>query len=137
MTDITHFTPEDRVLLQVGGRFTPDSFGPEAYEEIIRAVMDDPDAHLDAFERMFLSPRPSRNELTEMFLPDFLQFLANQRPERVRDLARRLAALIGSLARQQAREAESLAEGSDEQFDEIARQRRQLGRRRAGLGGLV
>lgn len=137
MNDIAQLTPQDRVLLKVGGAFTPDTFGPESYESINAAVRDNPDAHLDAFEQMYLSPRPNRHELTELFLPDFLQYLADERPDRVREIARRLAALMGSLARRQAIEAESLAESSDESFDEIARQRRQLGRRGAVLRGLV
>ena len=137
MTDIAQFTPEDRVLLKVGGQFTPDSFDPEGYDAINRAVLDNPDAHLDAFERLFLNPRPSRAALTELHLPDFLQSLAELRPQRVQALARQLARLMGSLARRQTAEAESSAESSDARVDEIARQRRQLARRRAGLGGLV
>lgn len=137
MTDIAQFTPEDRVLLVVGGRFTPDSFGPAAFDAINRAVIENPDAHLDAFERLFLAARPSRRAITELHLPDFLRSLDAQRPQRVRELAGRLAQLMSSLARRQVSEAENVAESSDARVDEIARQRRQLARRRAGLGGLI
>lgn len=137
MNDYAQITPEDRVLLKVGGSFTPDTYGPEAYESINSTIRENPDAHLEAFEQLFLNPRPSRQELTELFLPDFLQYLSDLRPDRVRAMAQRLSGLMGSLARHQANEAENLSESSDEAFDEMARQRRQLARRRNGLGGLV
>ena len=137
MREPAQFTPEDRVLLKVGGAFTPDTYGPDAYRAINQAVLDDPDAHLDAFERLFLSPRPSRRAITELHLPDFLKSLAHLRRERVKALAQRLAQLMASLARKQASEAESVAEASDATIDEIARQRRQLTRRQEGLAALL
>jgi hypothetical protein len=137
MTDPAQFTPEDRVQLKVGGRFTPDTFGPEAYAAINRAVADDPDAHLDAFERLFLSPRPSRRALTELHLPAFLQGLQHLRPQRVQTMARQLSAVMASLARAQAGEAESTRNARPARIDEIARQRRQLARRRAAIAGIV
>lgn len=138
MTELDQLTPEDRVLLKVGGAFTPDTFGLDEYRAINKAVLDDPDAHLDAFERLFLSPRPSRRAVTELHLPDFLKGLLHRRRERVEGLARRLGHLMASLARKQAGEAESAAEGADDAaIDEIARQRRQLTRRQEGIATLL
>lgn len=137
MTDITQFTPEDRVLLRIGGRFTPDTFGAAAYAAINRAVAENPDAHLDAFERLFLNPRPSRRALTELHLPAFLQSMQAARPQRVEAMARQLAGVMASLARAQVGEAESTRSSSPAQVDEIARQRRQLARRRAAVASLV
>ena len=137
MTEPAHLTPQDRVLLQVGGGFTTDTFGPDAYAAINRAVLADPDAHLDAFEQLFLRPRPSRRSITELFLPDFLISLRHLRRDRVERLARRLGKLMASLARKQAGEAESVSEGADPTIDEIARQRRQLARRRKGIATLL
>jgi hypothetical protein len=137
MREPAQFTPEDRVRLKVGGAFTPDTFDLATYRAINQAVLDDPDAHLDAFERLFLSPRPSRRAITELHLPDFLRGLQHLRPERVQSLAQRLGQLMASLARKQAGEAESAAEASDTVVDEIARQRRQLARRQEGIAALL
>lgn len=138
MSEPAQFKPEDRVLLKVGGAFTPDTYGLAEYRAINQAVLADPDAHLDAFERLFLSPRPSRRAITELFLPDFLAALRRLRPQRVDALARRLGKLMTSLARKQAGEAESAAEGADDAAtDEIARQRRQLARRQQGIAALL
>ena len=137
MREPAQFTPEDRVLLKVGGAFTPDTFDLATYRAINQAVLDDPDAHLDAFERLFLSPRPSRRAITELHLPDFLKGLLHLRRERVKGLAQRLGQLMSSLASKQASEAESVAEGADSAIDEIARQRRQLARRLEGIAALL
>lgn len=137
MTDLAQFTAEDRILLVVGGRFTPDTFGPDAYAAINRAVADDPDGHLDAFERLFLGPHPSRRALTELHLPSLLQSLQQLRPQRVEALARRLSGMMASLARTQAGEAESTRNDRASRVDEIARQRRQLARRRAAIAGIA
>ena len=137
MTDISNFTPEDRVRLIVSGRFTADTFGPDAYRAINRAVVDDADVHLDAFQRIYLSPRPTRRAIGELYLPHFLQLVRQAAPQRVETLAKQLDDLMASLARHQASEAESLAESSDAAVDEIARQRNQLARRREVLADIL
>ena len=137
MTDISQLTPEDRVKLKVGGQFTPDTFGLDDYRAINQAVLDNPDAHLDAFERLFLSPRPTRRALSELHFPSFLLGLRAVRPQRVEALARRLGGLMNSLARHQASEAEGLSESSDARIEEVARQRRQLAARREALADVL
>lgn len=137
MTQISNFTPEQRVQLFVGGRFTPDTFGPKAFRQIKDAIAAAPDAHLDAFERLYLGAPPSREAITELHLVDFLLAMHPHRRQRVDALARRLDAMMASLARVQAGEAESFADGPENASNEIARQRRQIERRRAGLSVLL
>lgn len=133
MTTAT-LSPEDRVRLVVGGRLTPDAVGQQAYDELHAAINADPAAHLAAFERLFLTNRPSRRAITELHLGSFLARMRSHLPEAAEAAARRLDALMASLERRQAAEAEEVGETSTgAAAAEIARQRRQLARRRGEL----
>lgn len=79
------------VLLIVGGSFTPDALGPE-YERVLARVRGAPDAHLDAFERLFLRARMDARAHSRFHLPGLLRLLADRAPDRVRSLAARLVA---------------------------------------------
>jgi hypothetical protein len=137
MSDVTNFTPEQRVTLVVGGRFTPDTFGPEEYREILAAIVAMPGEHMDAFEALFVRDRPTRRALTELHLEFFLGLLRERLPERVTAVARRLESMMASLARHQAGEAAENEMSPVRATDEIARQQRQLARRREGLAAIL
>jgi hypothetical protein len=137
MSQIDSLNPEQRVRLVIGGRLTPDTFGPREYEEILTAIRENPGEHMDAFERLFLRGRPSRHSLTELHLDSFLGLVAPRLPDRVRQAAQKLEGMMASLSRQQAGEAEAVEGTSVRAEDEVARQRRQLGRRRQGLAPLL
>jgi hypothetical protein len=137
MSEIDNLSPERRVLLVVGGTLTPDSFGPEAYQDILAAVRNNSREHLDAFEKLFLRARPNRHALTDLHLEFFLGLVAPQAPERTREVARKLETMMASLARHQAGEAEAVEGGPVRAEDEVARQRRQLERRRQGIAPLL
>jgi hypothetical protein len=55
----------------VGGKFTPDSIGPDAYERTIAAVRADPAAHIAAFRALFLSRRPNARHSPISISPTF------------------------------------------------------------------
>jgi hypothetical protein len=130
----TEISPEDRILIFVGGRMSPDALGP-AYQQILDAIDRDPGAHMDAFERLFLTGKPNRHVVTDAFLVPFLRRVQPRLPDRVRSAAQRLKAQMDSLARRQAGEAADVETVRGEA--EIARQRRQLERRREDLDRLV
>lgn len=134
MTEVTSLSPEERVLIFVGGRMSPDSLGP-AHQQILDAIDADPGAHMDAFERLFLSGRPSRQTIAEAFLVPFLRRVQPRLPDRVQAAAQRLKGLMDSLARRQAGEADEAETVHAEA--EIARQRRQLERRREDIARLL
>jgi len=115
---------ERRVWQIVGGRFVPDSVGPDEYDRIVATVRADPAGHISAFERLFLTGRPNARNIVQLNLPNFLALMAPVAPREVTRLAKRLQELMGSLV--QMGEAE-LEEGIDaERADELARRRSRI-----------
>jgi hypothetical protein len=79
----------------VGGHYSPDHIGPEAYEAIEEHVRREPDAFLDAWARAALDPA----SVLDLYWPNVLVRTASARPERTRELAACLLARIdGALA---------------------------------------
>lgn len=135
MANMPNMSPEDRVSIIVGGKFTADGIGQAAYDQIISAVAADPTAHMTAFEQLFLTGRPNRNAITDMHLVSFLTNMRQHLPDRVTAAAQRLNILMTSLARHQ--ESEAAEVESERGRDEIDRQRSELQRQRAGLDQLL
>lgn len=67
----------------VGGHYSPDHIGPEAFEAIEDHVRREPDAFLDAWARAALDPAGS----LDRYWPNVLSRTAAARPERTRELA--------------------------------------------------
>lgn len=134
MTEQHRMTPEDRVRLIVGGNFSRDALGP-LVDEVNRAVQADPAAHIQAFERLYLTGRPNRRAITDLFLGNFIARIRTTHPQDARRLAERLQGLMGSLARVQ--ESEALENTQDPAATEISRQRLQLEQRRTELAKLL
>jgi hypothetical protein len=80
---------EHDLRMIVGGNFSLDALGPE-YEHILQRVRAAPIAYLDAFERLFTAPRIDPRVQSRLFLPSFLQLVADVAPDRVRAIASRL-----------------------------------------------
>jgi enoyl-CoA hydratase/carnithine racemase len=130
MTDTAPLTPQQRVLLFVGGNFSRAALGPR-YQQILDAIDADPRAHLAAFDQLFLARPASRLDLTDRHLDSFVARMARHLPQEAREVARRLLARMASLARAQARE---MTEAADESSTvEIDRQQRELVARREVL----
>ena len=127
-------TPEDRVRLIVGGNFTRDALG-SLVEEVNRAVKADPAAHIRAFEKLYLTGKPNRRAITELFLGNFIARIRATHPQDARRLVEKLQGLMGSLARVQ--ESEALENTQDPAATEISRQRLQLEQRRTELAKLL
>jgi len=126
-------SPEQRVQLIAGGNFTLDALGP-VYTDSLAAIAADPQAHFRAFERLYLTARPDRQALTELFLPAVLKHLAPHLPHETRRAARALLARSRSLA--QAQETALDEAVGETAVQEIARQRSQLSARMAALARL-
>jgi hypothetical protein len=78
---------ENDVMTMAGGHFTPAALGPEGFAAIRDRAREQPDAYLDAFERMFMGVRFNA-ELHAAIVPTvFLDQLRDVAPERVRALA--------------------------------------------------
>lgn len=77
------------VSLIIGGNFTSDSIGLEKFEATIARMRAEPDAYLDAFDRVIAEfPAPLVADLRPATLLDLLALVASKR---VRESARRLA----------------------------------------------
>lgn len=123
-------SPDQRVKLVVGGNFSRDALGP-LYSDTLAAIAADPQAHYRAFERLYLTARPTRQTLTELFLPAFVKHLAPHLPNEARRAARALLVRSRSLA--QAQEAALDEAVGETAIQEITRQRNQLSARIAAL----
>jgi hypothetical protein len=126
MTNTATLTPRQRVLMFVGGNFSPAALGPR-YQHVLDAIDADPAAHLAAFRQLFLAQAPSRLALTDLHLDSFLRHMSRPLPEEARAAARQLLGRMASLARAQAQEA---AEADETSSVEIGRQQRELVARR-------
>lgn len=78
------------VKLIVGGSFTPDSLGPDYFNNVIARVQADPGGYLDQFETLFLGDNFNALVQSRLHLPAFLRLLADLEPERVKTLINRL-----------------------------------------------
>ncbi len=77
------------VALVVGGNFTPHAMGG-AFTRILDRLRAAPAAHLDAFERLYVTPGLDSRALSRLHLDSFLEIMRPLAPERVRTLADRL-----------------------------------------------
>ena len=78
------------IQLIVGGNFTPDSLGPEVYNNVVARVQADPDGYLDQFEMQFLGQNFDALTQSRLHIPTFLRLLADVAPDRVKDVSDRL-----------------------------------------------
>jgi hypothetical protein len=134
MAEQQRLTPEDRVRLIVGGNFSRDALG-SLVDEVNRDVQADPAAHIRAFESLYLTGRPDRRAITDLYLGNFIARIRTTHPQDARRLVERLQGLMGSLARVQ--ESEAAENREDPAATEISRQRLQLEQRRAELVKLL
>ena len=74
---------DDDLRTIVGGYYSPDHIGPEAFEAIEDHVRREPDAFLDAWARAALDPTSS----LDRYWSNVLERAAAARPERTRELA--------------------------------------------------
>jgi len=123
------------IAIIVGGSFSPDHIGPTAHQQIVRRVRAAPDRYLQAFERRFLRSGVDPLDLADLYLPAFLQLLADRAPQQIHALGARLAALFSSAIPRGAREDWEALDGEGEP-DEPTRKRRRLKEHLATLGAI-
>ncbi len=78
------------IRTMVGGNFTPDALGPEAYQGILTRARSHPDEYLREFEELFLGLNFDAVAQSRLHLPSFLELLQSRDPSRVRLTAKRL-----------------------------------------------
>jgi hypothetical protein len=113
------------IAMIVGGSFSPDHIGLTAYQQIIRRVRAAPDQYLQAFERQFLRSGVDPLDLADLYLPAFLELLADRAPQQVQALRARLTAVYSSGVPRGAREDWEAFDEAGEP-DEATRKRRRL-----------
>lgn len=129
--------PNDRIRadlrLILGGRFSPDSVGPEIYDDIVRRLREQAATYLDAFDHLLDDPEIPPQVLAEMRAPALLHLLRDAAPERVRESATRwLEGLDRAPATRAAKMSFDAAPAADAE-DEVRRQLRIEERRQALL----
>jgi hypothetical protein len=124
------------IAIIVGGSFSPDHIGPTAHQQIVRRVRAAPDQYLQAFERRFLRSGVDPLDLADLYLPVFLQLLADRAPQQTHALGARLAAVYSSAIPRGAREDWEALDGEGEP-DEPTRKRRRLEQHLATLGAIT
>lgn len=130
MTDIARMTHDERVRLIIGGNFSLDSLGP-AYRQAIEAVRREPEAHLEAFERIFVSGPLSQAHIGELDPAALLAIVRPLLPDRVRQLAVATAAQLDSATR--GRKAAFRKTTESDEANDIAFQRQLIDDRRADI----
>lgn len=78
------------VQLIVGGNFTPDCLGPEKYERVKNSARDRAEDYLAVFDHMYLSERYDAAQVSELYLPSFLELVKDKSPEHTRRSAEAL-----------------------------------------------
>ncbi|HEX2028736.1 MAG TPA: hypothetical protein VHF25_12150 [Nitriliruptorales bacterium] len=81
---------DDDVAMIVGGHFTPDSIGPDAYAAVTDRVRAHPAAYLEAFERRFLGADFDPLAQSELYPAVLLEIVEGADPEAARATADRL-----------------------------------------------
>ncbi len=74
----------------VGGDFTPDCLGPEKYERIKNSARNRAEDYLTVFDHMYLSERYDAAQVSELYLPSFLELVKDRAPEHTRRSAEAL-----------------------------------------------
>lgn len=120
----------------VGGHFSPDHIGPAAHQQIVHRVRAAPDQYLQAFERRFLRQGVNPLDLADLYLPAFLQLLADRAPQQTHAIASRLATVYSSAIPSGAREDWEVLD-DEGQPDEPTRKRRRLEQHLATLGAMT
>lgn len=116
----------------VGGSFSPDHLGPAAYQQILRRVQASPPQYLQSFERRFLAPGVDPLTLADLYLPAFLQLLADRAPQEARALGARLATIYaGGVPAGRREDWEVFDESGDP--DDTTRRRHRLEQHQATL----
>jgi hypothetical protein len=124
------------IAIIVGGSFSPDHIGPTKYQQIVRRVRAAPERYLQAFERRFLRPGVDPLTLADLYLPEFLQLLADRAQQQVQALRARLATVYSSAIPSGAREDWEALDDEGEP-DEPTRKRRRLEQHLATLGAMT
>jgi hypothetical protein len=78
------------IQLIVGGNFTPDSLGPEEYNDVVNRVQANPQEYFDHFERLFLAQNFDAMTQSRLHLPAFIRLLIEVEPERAKAVAGQL-----------------------------------------------
>jgi hypothetical protein len=86
----------DELWRIVGGDFTPDSVGPERYDELLAKIRARAAEYLDAFESMFLGTNFDPDAQSELHLATLLKIVSDVEPDRVRSLAEQLLKQLDS-----------------------------------------
>jgi hypothetical protein len=85
------------ILKIVGGDFSPDSLGPDKYAAIVSRVRLHAADYLNVLETLFLGRNFDAVAHSELYIPAFLQMVADVEPERVKSLARQLVKQFDSV----------------------------------------
>lgn len=81
---------ENDLLLVIGGNFTPDHLGPEAYAEVVARVRKQPEVFLSAFESLALGANFDALTLSRLHPVVLFKLLVSVAPGRVRQTVERL-----------------------------------------------
>jgi hypothetical protein len=126
----------DDIWRIVGGDFTPDSVGPDRYDELVAKVRGRASEYLDVFESMFLGSAFDLDAHSDLHLSTLLKIVADVEPERVRSLGDQLLKRLDSMlvVADHASDAEALATLLPEQTVSLMQR---LNQRRAQLQDVV
>lgn len=81
---------EKDIWLVVGGNFTPDSIGPDAYNATIARIRSQSNDYLNVLESLFMGPNFDAQLQSNLYLPAFLSLISDLEPERVHKVAEKL-----------------------------------------------
>lgn len=81
---------ENDVLLVVGGNFTPDHLGPEAYAEVVARVRKQPEVYLSTFESLALGANFDALTLSRLHPVVLFKLLVGVAQSRMRQTVERL-----------------------------------------------
>lgn len=90
MTQDTTAGIEQDVRLMVGGNFSADHIGPQAYDATLARARGKAKSYLEVFNSLYLGQNFDAVEQSSLYLPTFLKALHNNEPVLVRTIAQRL-----------------------------------------------
>jgi hypothetical protein len=100
----------------VSGHFTPDSVGPDRYEELLSRVRARAAEYLDLAESLFLGDAFDAALHSELHVPRLLAVVRDTEPERARVMAEQLITRIDAATADTA----ALTDAGPEEADRIA-----------------
>lgn len=108
----------------VGGHFSPDHLGPDAYRQILDRVRANASGYAQAFTRRYIT-RLDPMRVADLYLPEFIRILAQHAPDTAAQLRTQLTtALAAAVPSESNDQWEQLDEEGEP--DEPTRKRRRL-----------